>query len=135
MRALAIIAAVLALSACSIGKDVPIAEAAVARFHQQLNAGKFADTLEDATPQMVAAAGKQKWLGLLTVVHGKLGAFRSAKTIGWNDNFTGGDHFVTLNVEAQYERGVAQEQFVYRIWGEKALLAGYHVNSDALFLN
>jgi hypothetical protein len=135
MRFLAIVAAALALSACSIGKDVPVAEAAAAHFHQQLNAGKFADTLEGATPQLLAAAGKEKWLALLTAVHAKLGAFRSAKTIGWNDNFNNGDHFITLNLEAQYERGTAQEQFVYRIWGDKALLAGYHVNSDALILN
>ena len=135
MRLLAIIAAALALSACSIGKDVPVAEAAVARFHQQLDAGRFADTLENTTPQLAAAAGREKWLALLTAVHAKLGKFRSAKTVGWNDNFTNGDHFITLNVASQYERGTAQEQFVYRIWGEKALLAGYHVNSDALILN
>ncbi len=135
MRFLAIVAAALALSACSIGKDVPVAEAAVARFHQQLDAGKFAETLENATPQMAVEAKEGKWNALLTAVHTKLGKFRSAKTVGWNDSFTNGDHFITLNVASQYERGAAQEQFVYRIWGEKALLAGYHVNSEALILN
>ena len=135
MRFLAIVAAALALSACSIGKDIPAAEAAAVSFHQLLDAGKFADTWQNAAPDLRAAASKDQWLQLLDAVHRKLGKFRSTKTLGWNDNFNNGRHFILLNQEAQYERGVAQEQFVYRIDGGKAALAGYHVNSNALILN
>ena len=41
---------------------------------------------------------------------------------------------VTINYQAQYEKGAASEQFVFRIDGGKALLAGYNINSDALIL-
>ena len=135
MRTLGIVAAALARSACSIGKDVPLAEAGAARFHQSLDAGKFAETWQSAAPELRAATPQDKWLALLDAVHRKLGKFRTSKTIGWNDNFNNGVHFIVLNQEAQYERGTAQEQFVYRIDAGKAALAGYHVNSDALILN
>jgi hypothetical protein len=135
MRVLAIIAAALALSACSIGKDVPVAEAAATSFHQQLDAGKFVDTWQYAAPELRAATPKDEWLKMLDVVHRKLGKFRSTKTVGWNDNFNNGQHYVVLNQQAEYERGSAQEQFVYRIAAGKAALAGYHVNSNALILN
>ncbi|NYT39170.1 DUF4019 domain-containing protein [Sphingomonas sp. R-74633] len=132
MRVLVILAAALALSACSIGKDVPVAEAAVAHFHRQLDAGKFAESWQQGASELRGATAQDKWLKLLDVVHTKLGKFRSAKTVGWNDNFNNGAHFIVLNQEAQYEHGAAQEQFVYRIVAGKAQLAGYHVNSDAL---
>jgi hypothetical protein len=135
MRVLAIVAAALALSACSIGKDVPVAEAAAVGFHQMLDVGKFADTWQNAAPELRAATPKDKWLALLDVVHRKLGKFRTAKTVGWNDNFNNGAHYIVLNQEAQYERGTAREEFVYRLNAGKAALAGYHVNSDALIFN
>jgi hypothetical protein len=135
MRFLAIVAAALALSACSIGKDIPVAEAAAVSFHQQLDAGKFVDTWQNAAPDLRAVTPKDKWLALLDAVHRKLGKFKSAKTVGWNDNFNNGRHFIVLNQQAEYERGSAQEQFVYRIDAGKAALAGYHVNSEALILN
>jgi hypothetical protein len=135
MRFLAIMVAALALSACSIGKDIPAAEAAAVGFHQMLDAGKFADTWQNAAPELRAATPQDKWLALLDAVHRKLGKFRTAKTVGWNDNFNNGAHYIVLNQEAQYERGTAQEQFVYRLNAGKAALAGYHVNSDALILN
>jgi hypothetical protein len=39
---------------------------------------------------------------------------------------------VTLNREAQFERGPGSEEFVFRIEKGNAVLAGYHVNSNAL---
>jgi len=134
MRVLVIVTAALALSACSLGKDIPAAEAATVRFHQQLDAGKFAESWRSGAPDLRAATPQDKWLALLNAVHTKLGKFRSAKTVGTNDNFNNADHVIVLNQQAQYEHGVAQEQFVFRITDGKAALAGYHVTADALTL-
>lgn len=135
MRILLVAAAALALSACSLGKDIPAAAAAATHFHQQLDAGKFAETWQDAAPDLRGATPRDKWLALLDAVHRKLGKFRSAKTVGTNDNINTSAHFIVLNQQAQYEHGAAQEEFVFRITDGKAALAGYHVNSDALILN
>jgi hypothetical protein len=40
--------------------------------------------------------------------------------------------FATLVYKTRYAGGEATETFVYRIKSESALLAGYHINSNAL---
>ena len=50
----------------------------------------------------------------------------------WNINYHTSGTFATLVYKTQYAEGEATETFVYRIKDETALLAGYHVNSNAL---
>ncbi|MEP9357674.1 DUF4019 domain-containing protein [Sphingomonas sp. KR3-1] len=135
MRVLRIAIAALVLSGCSIGKDLPVAEAEAVRFHQLLDSGKLDETWKNTTPQFRSATPQAQWLGLVGAVHKKLGKLRSAKTVGWNDNFNTNDHVIVLNQEAQYEHGTAQEQFAYSIADGKAVLQEYHVNSNALIAN
>ena len=129
------VAMLLLVSGCSVGNDVPAGEAAIARFHAQLNAGAFADIYAAASPDMKAASTSAKLTQLLAAVHRKLGLFKGGKTQGWNDTFTGNGHLLNLSYAANYERGAAIETFVLRIDGAQAALAGYNINSDALILN
>jgi hypothetical protein len=50
----------------------------------------------------------------------------------WNIRSGTSGTFVTLTYSSTYAEGEASEQFVYRLQGNTALLAGYNVNSDAL---
>ena len=125
----------LGLAACSPTADLVQTDGAVAGFHNALNAGRFDPIYDGAAQDLKAAATRDKLNGLLTAVHRKLGAFKSGSRVGWNDNVTTGGHYVTVNYAANYERGHANEEFVFRISDGKAALAGYHVNSDALILN
>ena len=124
----------VALGGCSFGKDVPIAEKAIDGFHAQLDAGHYDAIYDAGSADLKATAKKEEMNALLAAVHRKLGAFKSGKTDGWNDNVTTGGHLVTLSYSASYEHGAAAEQFVYRLAGSQAQLAGYHVNSNALIL-
>lgn len=81
---------------------------------------------------MKKAASRDRFIKLLTVFHSKLGSFKNGKTVGWNDNETTSGHFVTLNIDAAFEKGPGTEQFVFRVDGSRALLVGYHLNSDLL---
>jgi len=128
------IAAVLALGGCSFGKDVPVAEKAVDAFHAQLDAGQFDAIYTAASADLKARAKQADMVALLSAVHRKLGSFRSGKTQGWNDNIDTAGHMITLSYSATYQNGTADEQFVYRLDGGQARLAGYHVNSDQLIL-
>ena len=125
----------LALAGCSASKDVPSAERAVASFHSDLNAGAFDAIYAASGTDLKAAATRERFVKVLAAVHRKLGLYKTGKTAGWNDNATLNGHFVTLNVQAGYERGAATEQFVFRVSGDRTLLAGYHVNSDAMLLD
>lgn len=132
MRKLGILVVAAMLAGCSIGADVPLAKTAAASFHQQLDAGKFAETYTASAPELHAAATQQQWVGLLDVVHRKLGNFKSAPEPGWNDQFNTGGHTIVLTYKSTYEHGTATEELVYKIEGGKALLLGYHITSNAL---
>ena len=124
-------AAVL-LAGCSIGKDLPVAEAQVKQFHAMLDAGQFTQIYRAGAPELRAATPEKDMVAIFDAVHRKLGAFQSATTTGWNDNFNNADHFIVLNQKAKYAHGDAVEEFTYRLSGGKATLAGYHVTSTAL---
>jgi len=127
-------AALLALGGCSFGKDVSIAEKAVDAFHAQLDAGQFDAIYTAGSADLKARAKQADMVALLSAVHRKLGAFRSGKTQGWNDNIDTAGHMITLSYGATYQNGTADEQFVYRLESGQVRLAGYHVNSDQLIL-
>jgi hypothetical protein len=63
-----------------------------------------------------------------------LGKTKSAEKRGWNVNYHTSGTFVTLTYKTSYVEGEADEQFVYRLEGTVALLAGYHINSNALIV-
>jgi hypothetical protein len=134
MRRLALLAT-LALTGCSITKDVPLANKAIDAFHHSLDAGEFAGIYDASAQDMKNTTTKDGFVQLLTAIHRKLGAFRNGRSTNWNDNYGSGGHLITVIYEATYDKGPAHEEFVYRIDGERASLAGYHVNSNALILN
>ena len=127
--------ACLTLTGCSPSSDVPAAEHGIATFHSDLNAGNFQRIYEASDAQLKGDTSKEMFGKILNAVHTKLGRFKGGKSAGWNDNATTSGRFVTINYEAAYEKGTAQENFVYRITGNHAALVGYHINSAALLLN
>jgi hypothetical protein len=127
--------ALLLLTGCSIAKDIPRVDAAMARFHKQLNNQKFEDIYAGAGAEFRAASSHDDMVKLFSVIHRKLGDFQSGSDKGWNDNITTTGHYVTVTFAAKYAAGPAEESFVYRIDGEQALLVGYHINSMALLTN
>lgn len=122
------------LGGCSMKEDMAAGDKAIAAFHQALDAGQFQQIWAQSAPDMKAASPQDRLTALLDAVHRGLGRFKSGSQIGFNDNVSTGGHILTIAYQAQYEQGPATEQFVFRIDGGRALLAGYHVNSDALLV-
>ncbi len=135
MRRQPALLAAISLAGCAVGKDVPKAERAIGAFHQAVDAGRF-DGIYDASAQEIkGTTSKSQFTALLAAIHAKLGAFKSGRRNSWNDNYGSGGHVITIVYAATYERGAAREEFVYKIDGDRAVLAGYHVNSNALLLH
>ena len=85
---------------------------------------------------MKAAATEEKLTALLDAVHRKLGQYVSGSQTGWNDSVTTGGHVVRIQYASKYERGDAEETFVFLMdTGGGASLAGYNVNSLSLITN
>ena len=135
MRKFGMLALAGLVAGCSLGADVPVAEKAVTAFHQQLDAGQFAESYKGASSEFRSATTEADWVKLAGAVHRKLGKFLSSTQLGWNDQSTTSGHFIALGYKSKFEHGDATEQFTYRIDGGKASLAGYNVNSNALITN
>ena len=132
MRILLLLLFPLWLTSCSFGADTKTAEIGVESFHRDLEAGRYEQIYADSDPQFKAATTTADWSKMLGAIHIKLGAYQNGKTVGWTENATTSGKFVTLNREANYITGPAQEQFVYRVEGGKVILYGYHINSMKL---
>lgn len=128
----ALTALLLLAAGCSLKADLSSSNAAIAAFHAQLDRGQFAPIYAASAPEMKNVTNEADLVKLLAAVHGKLGRFRSGKAMGWNDTRNASGHFVNIGYQATYEKGPAMEEFLFRIDGDRASLAGYHVNSNAL---
>jgi len=124
--------AALALAGCSAAADTKAAEAGVAKFHTDMDAGKYAQIYAASAVEMKSSISRDDFIKLLTGMHDKLGPYKSGKTTSWNVNVGTGGHMVTLQREVQFGRGPGTEEFVFRVQGNRAILAGWHVNSNAL---
>jgi hypothetical protein len=131
MRTLAVLL-LLGLAGCSMSADTSLADAAVPQFHQMLDAGRFVEIYAAAAQDLKQIVSQQDMVALLEGIHRKLGDTRSAKRASWNVNYQTTGVYVTLVYTTQFAAGAATEQFVYHLQDHKALLAGYHINSNAL---
>jgi len=133
MRVL-IAAALLLLAGCSMSADTKLAEQAVTQFHSTLDAGQFDSLYEHAADDLKNSTQRERFVAFVDAVHRKLGTYQSSTEKNWNISYHPTGTYVTLSYTSTYAGGEANEEFVYRLEGQSALLAGYHVNSDALIL-
>lgn len=129
-----LIAIAFVLSGCSASEDTAVAEAGVPKFHALLDAGNFDDIYEKSSDNLKQFGKRKDFVALLEAVHRKLGNTKSSEKQGWNINYQPAGTFVTLTYKTNYAEGEAAEQFVFVMQGKTALLAGYHINSNALIV-
>jgi hypothetical protein len=129
-----IAALVLVVAGCSMSADTKLAEEAVARFHTMLDGAQFEAIYAESADELKKVTTQEKLSALLEAVHRKLGIVKSSLKESWNVNYHTSGTFITLTYATIYEGGDAREQFIYRLQGPDAKLAGYHISSDALVL-
>jgi hypothetical protein len=134
-RLCGLLLAALLIAGCSSGQDFTTAEAGIARFRELMAAQQFGQIYSEASDDLKKARTDQNMTRLLAAVDRKLGAVKHAEKDGWKVDYNMSGTFVTLKFKTQFERGTGGETFVFRIAGGKALLAGYHINSDDLITN
>jgi hypothetical protein len=120
------------IAGCGTKADIGIVDAAVTKFHNQLDAGKFDEMYDESDDAFKAAATKQKFVDLLSAIHRKLGSVKSAGRQGFFVNFGTVGERIRLTYSSQFENDHADEEFVFQVSGKSVRLVGYHINSDAL---
>lgn len=123
------------LQACSSSADFDKAEAAVTRFHMELDGGQYAGIYAETADDFKKATAQADFTRLLEAVHRKLGATKSSERVNWKMNYGTGGETIALFYKTSFTGGDAQEAFVYRMDGDKAELYGYNINSNALIVN
>ena len=112
-----------------------MAEAQITHFRELMAAQRFGQIYSEAADELKRSTTDQAMVKLLSAVERKLGPVKSAERNGWGVNYQTSGTTVTLKYKTQFERGSGLETFVYRVAGDKALLAGYHINSTDLITN
>jgi hypothetical protein len=123
------------LAGCSSSKDIALAEAQIPRFRHLMAAQKFDEIYDAAGNELKKATTRKEMVALLSAVDRKLGPVKGSEKVRWNVNVHTSGMFVTLDYQTHFERGDGYETFVYQMVEDKALLVGYHINSNALIIN
>ncbi len=124
-----------ALFACSPVDDSKAAEQGVTQFHKAMDAGQYSAIYDGSAKDIKATISRGNFVRTLAGIHQSLGAYKSGKTVRWNNSVGTDGHVVNLTRDATFERGSGGEEFVFRIEKDRAVLAGYHVKSPALKAN
>jgi hypothetical protein len=131
-RTFVVVALAVALTNCSAPADTVSAERAVVKFHELLDASRFTEIFEQSSDDLKQASPQSDFVALLETVHRKLGNTKSAVDQAWNVNYHTSGTFITLTYKTVYSQGEAAEQFLFRMRGDSAALAGYHISANAL---
>jgi hypothetical protein len=116
----------LAAGGCSAGADKGTATAAVAEFRQLSDAGRFADIWRGGAAELKASTSEAELVRVLSGLQSHYGNFRSASETNFAWNSSNGIVQVTLEYASEFERGRANERFIYRIDNGAASLVGYN---------
>jgi len=132
LRCLVVAALMLVCLSCSSSEDINIARAAVAHFHQQLNAGLPDEIYRNAAEEYQAAASSELNRELIEAVRRKMGNAAQFQVTGWRLNYLTSGRSLALQCRTAFAHGDAVESFEWRIQGNKALLLGWNINSPLL---
>jgi hypothetical protein len=129
-----IVVACLLLSSCgSVTGNVELAKSAVVQFHSQLDTEQYSAVYATTDNKFHNFTGEADFTRLLEAVHRKLGTVRGSSlrnmNVGW---FAGQGATVTLVYDTTFSSGSGTEEFVWHIADDRALLYGYHINSNDL---
>jgi len=127
--------AILASGCGGMGFDTAASEAAVASFHRDLDAGRFQAIYVGTGEAMKEIIKQDEFVTFLAAIHRKLGDSGASTQQNWNVNFGPQGKTVTIVYKTTYERGEADEQFVFKDEDGRMVLIGYHINSNALIIN
>ena len=130
----AIAAAIMFLTGCSAGAEKAAAETGVAQFRQRMASGRYREIYSTSAQDFRQTSSERTAVRFLEQVGERLGPVRRSTQQGWNVTFGTNGTLVTLGYATEFARGRGTENFVFRVSGGTAQLAGYHINSMDLMM-
>jgi hypothetical protein len=141
-KLLIIVAVVLAVAGFGIYKLVGSMSRAgergdvvVAAFHRDYNAKGIAAIHAAAAPDFRNTVPLEKFSALTSLLHEKLGEWKSGERTGINLKTDNGQETLELTYSSTFSKASGTEEFVFDYNGDMPLLIGYNVKSPALLDN
>jgi hypothetical protein len=128
----AVVTVALFVNACSKSREA--ADAATKEFRARCDRQAYAEIFLDATPEFQKSTTEFDFVKLMDGVRRQLGGWQSSKSPNWQALSGTGGQTIKLVYQSQFGRGGADEEFVWRIQKDRAVLDGYHVRSPTLAL-
>lgn len=122
----------IVLCGCSAKADYQTAKTASDNFHQQMAAANYAAIYDSSSSEFRSSASRETIVGFLQRINRKLGACGEASQQGFNVNCNTSGKFVTVSYARKCANAALEEQFIWRVEGNKALLVRYNANSPVL---
>jgi hypothetical protein len=124
-----VIVSALVVAGCG-GTDA--AKRGVEEFRSRAAQRSYAEIYRAGGAELRQGTTEEQFERFMTAVDRTLGAWQSAEEPAWNVMRATTGQLVRLTYQSQFERGGANEQFLWRIEQGEAILIGYHVNSPLL---
>ena len=115
-------------------KDLTASEAAVSRFHEQLDSENYSAIYTQADPKLREASRQADFTALMEAIHRKLGRVQTATRRQFFVNYNLSGMQIRLTYQTKFSGGDAEEYFVWGKSGQNLSLIGYHINSAALII-
>lgn len=124
----------LLIGRCSMGmaKAWKLADAAVADFHQKLDAEDYHSIYVSSDPAFQQSGSEQQMNEFLGAVHQKLGAVQEAKKTNLFLNTTTSGTFARVTYQTRFASATATETFTWRMSLNGMKLVGYNIDSREL---
>ena|SRR5207245_9233484 len=103
------------------------------RFNDHFNAGEFHEIYDESDDAFHKWGTEANLTDLLSTVRRKLGTVKDSHETGWHVNATTNGTMVTLAYDVDFTEGKGNEEFVFLVKGDKALLYRFNISSPLLF--
>ena len=128
-RACAAVLCCMVLASCGLRKSRIVAEQGVRDFHALLNKEQYEAIYDASDDSLKRTWARADFVKYLAEVHSQLGPARKAATRGFQVNAqTGQGAEVALEMETEFQRGLAEERFIWRVNGDHAVLLDYRAD-------
>jgi len=111
---------------------LPSARSAVEMFHLQLDTGNYDRIYEDADPAFQALGPESSAAHLFSVVHQRLGKVQASDMVGYQIQAGLTEIRVIMRYRSVFDRGTAQEDFIWNLLGSHARLVSYSIDSGGM---
>jgi hypothetical protein len=129
------LAGALALAACNPGAQVEDADGLIRQFQADYNRGDAGALYDSVGETWRKVSPPEQMDGLVALISARLGQIKSSERVGFNTGFHNGITTTEIVMKSVFDKGEAEEIFLFHGADADMELVGWRVNSPLLALS